>query len=177
MKKELKKKYPEFEDTFLNKVKQKLDILSELFSGIYNGFMSSLTYNIFDLRIKDSKSKLLEKLLNNVKKSNYEAEFDKIKEYENKCNINTINDEIKYLIDSSADKIVFNYLKANTIKSKERLDNLKKYLKSNMLDKNYEINIIKISKELENIHDDDNNISMSSNDNLDDKSELLIEQN
>ena len=46
-----------------------------------------------------------------------------------------------------------------------------------MLDKNYEINIIKISKELENIHDDDNNISMSSNDNLDDKSELLIEQN
>ena len=108
---------------------------------------------------------------------NYEAEFDKIKEYENKCNINTINDEIKYLIDSSADKIVFNYIKANTIKSKERLDNLKKYLKSNMLDKNYEINIIKISKELENIHDDDNNISMSSNDNLDDKSELLIEQN
>ena len=139
--------------------------------------MSSLTYNIFDLRIKDSKSKLLEKLLNNVKKSNYEAEFDKIKEYENKCNINTINDEIKYLIDSSADKIVFNYIKVNTIKSKERLDNLKKYLKSNMLDKNYEINIIKISKELENIHDDDNNISMSSNDNLDDKSELLIEQN
>ena len=177
MKKELKKKYPEFEDTFLNKVKQKLDILSELFCGIHNGFMSSLTYNIFDLRIKDSKSKLLEKLLNNVKKSNYEAEFDKIKEYENKCNINTINDEIKYLIDSSADKIVFNYIKVNTIKSKERLDNLKKYLKSNMLDKNYEINIIKISKELENIHDDDNNISMSSNDNLDDKSELLIEQN
>ena len=44
-----------------------------------------------------------------------------------------------------------------------------------MLDKNYEINIIKISKELENIHNDDNNISMSSNDNLDDKSELLIE--
>ena len=175
-KKELKKKYPEFDDSFFNKIKHKFDNLKGLFCGIYNGFMSSLTYNIVDIRIKETKSKLLEKLLNGVKKDNYEAEFAKFKKYENKCKMNTINDEINYLIDSSSDKIVFNYLKINTIQSKERLDKLNKYLKSNMLDNNYEINIKKISNELENLNNDDN-ISMSSNDIFDDKNELLIELN
>jgi hypothetical protein len=67
-KKELKKKYPEFDDSFFNKIKHKFDNLKGLFCGIYNGFMSSLTYNIVDIRIKETKSKLLEKLLNGVKK-------------------------------------------------------------------------------------------------------------
>ena len=175
-KKELKKKYPEFDDSFFNKIKRKFDNLKGLFCGIYYGFMSSLTYNIIDIRIKETRSKLLEKLLNGVKKDNYEAEFAKLKKYENKCNMNTINDEINYLIDSSSDKIVFNYLKINTIQSKEKLDKLNKYLKSNMLDNNYEINIKKISNELENLNNDDN-ISMSSNYIFDDKNELLIELN
>ena len=124
-----------------------------------------------DLKIKDSKSKLLEKLLNGVKEANYLRELEELKKYERNCNLSTLTDEIRYFVDSSSDKNIFSYLKIHKIQSESHLENLRNYLKSNMTDNTYQININKVSEELENINND---ISISTNENFDDKSELLI---
>ena len=170
-KNKLNKKYPEFADSFSNKVKQKFYNARDFFIGLYNGCVSSITFNMVDLKIKDSKSKLLEKLLNGVKEANYLRELEELKKYERNCNLSTLTDEIRYFVDSSSDKNIFSYLKIHKIQSESHLENLRNYLKSNMTDNTYQININKVSEELENINND---ISISTNENFDDKSELLI---
>ena len=170
-KNKLNKKYPEFADSFSNKVKQKFYNARDFFIGLYNGCVSSITFNMVDLKIKDSKSKLLEKLLNGVKEANYLRELEELKKYERNCNLSTLTDEIRYFVDSSSDKNIFSYLKIHKNQSESHLENLRNYLKSNMTDNTYQININKVSEELENINND---ISISTNENFDDKSELLI---
>ena len=170
-KNKLNKKYPEFADSFSNKVKQKFYNARDFFIGLYNGCVSSITFNMVDLKIKDSKSKLLEKLLNGVKEANYLRELEELKKYERNCNLSILTDEIRYFVDSSSDKNIFSYLKTHKNQSESHLENLRNYLKSNMTDNTYQININKVSEELENINND---ISISTNENFDDKSELLI---
>ena len=170
-KNELKKKYPEFDDSFSNKIKQKLYNAGEFFTGLCNGLISSITFNMVDLKIKDSKSKLLEKLLNGVRETNYLGELEELKNYERNCTLSTLTDEIRYFVGSSLDKDIYNYLKIHKIQSENHLDKLKTYLESNMTNNTYQININKVSEELENINND---ISISTNENFDDKSELLI---
>ena len=72
-KNELVKKYnKKFDDDSLNKkAKQALYKISDIFTGIYNGIVSSITFNLVDLRKKENKSELLENLINGEEETKY----------------------------------------------------------------------------------------------------------
>ena len=170
-KRELQEKYPEFDDSFSNKIKQNLNKTAEFFVGLYNGFISSITFNSVDLRIKDNKSKFLQKLLFGVKETKYLYEVDNLKKFEKNCNINIINDKITYLVYSTKDKDIFKRLKAEEKKFMRYLKSLKKYLRNNEGDNTNIINLNATIEEMDNIN---SNTSISSSEYFDDKNEPLI---
>ena len=170
-KRELQEKYPEFDDSFSNKIKQNLNKTAEFFVGLYNGFISSITFNSVDLRIKDNKSKFLQKLLFGVKETKYLYEVDNLKKFEKNCNINIINDKITYLVYSTKDKDIFKRLKAEEKKFMRYLKSLEKYLRNNEGDNTNIINLNATIEEMDNIN---SNTSISSSEYFDDKNEPLI---
>jgi len=167
----LQKKYPEFKNSISNKFKKSLNRTSEFFVGFYNSFISTITFNLVDLRIEDDKSKILEKMNSGVKEDKYNYELDNLKKFENNCYINIINDKITYLVHSSKDRDIFKRLKAEEKKFMRYLKNLEKYLKNNEEDNTNMINLNGTIEEMENIN---NNTSISSSEYFDDKSEPLI---
>ena len=107
-----------------------------------------------------------------MKETNYKDELEKLKEYEKNCAISAIKDEIDYYIKSSNDENIFNLLEIEKISNRKKLERLKNQLKSNVINNNMEYNLNDVINEYqENISND---ISISSNENFDDKNELLI---
>lgn len=171
-KNQLNKKYPEYCDSFFNNTKKKFYKVKDFFVGTFNGLISSVTFNFVDLRIKENRSKILEKLIYGVKETNYQDELEKLKEYEKNCAISSIKDEIKYYLKTSNDENIFNVLEIEKISYRKKLERLKNILKSNVINNNMENNLIDvISQSQEN---NINDISISTNEYYDEKNEPLI---
>ena len=171
-KNELKAKYPEFCDSFFNNAKNSLGKIKDFFVGTFNGLISSVTFNFIDLRIKDNKSQILEKLIYGVKEGNYQDELKKLKEYEKNCVISTIKDEIDFHVGVSGDENIFNELEIEKVSNRNKLKRLKNKLKSYAININLENNLNDIINESqENINDDN---SISTNEYFGDKNEPLI---
>ena len=172
-KNELKKKYPEFDETLFNKTKSFFYNIKDFAIGTWNGLMSAITFNYLDLRIKDNDYQIIEKLINGVRANNYKRELEKYQKDISNFKISLTKDEINFYVKSSEDKNIFDYLE---IEEKARTNNLEN-LKNKLLDNELENNIGNRRNHIFKMEDQDiisNDISFSCSDNIDDKSELLI---
>ena len=139
-KNEIIKKYNKFDDSLVKKKNNDYKF-KDIFRGVYNGLVSTITFNIIDLRIKENKSDLLEKLINGEEDTKYLKELDAFKSYEKNCIVNILKDEVHLLIQASTDQDIFNYLKKEKQNSLIKLKTLKIELKNDM--KENEINLNK----------------------------------
>ena len=161
----LQKDYPEFDRASFG-----IGNLKSFCVGLYNGFISSFLFNLIDLRIKDSKPQIIEKLLRGIKEAEYNVKLEEFKKYETECSISTIKDDIQFLVKSTSDEKIFNLLEDKKVTDEQHI----------ILLKNKFITDIQEKTDLL-IENDNNNIKTIKNNeenyDYDDKSEDLIKLN
>ena len=165
-KKKLKKKFPEFDNNFQNNAKTFFGGIKSFGIGIFNGFISVLSFNRMDFRIKDSKSQTIEKIIMGVKETEYNNQLEVFKKYEYDCFISTLKDDIEFLVKSTGDEHIFKLLEDKKDTDKTNLEMLRKKFKAN----GHENSILLIENNNKNIN---KNIK-DDEDDFDDKSESLI---
>ena len=170
-KEKLKKDYPDFDETFSNKTKILFGNIKSFCVGTFNGLISAFSFNLMDLRIKDSKVQTIEKLIRGIKETEYKEKLEEFKKYVTECSISTLKDDIEFLVKSTSDEHIFKLLEDKKETDKNNNELLKNKFKTDvqeredvLIENNNKNNFktIKIDEE---------------NNDYDDKSEHLIKLN
>ena len=159
-KKKLNKEYPEFASTTLNTVKSYLYNIKDICIGTYNGFISAMSFNLIDIRIKKNNVQTIEELIRGLRYKEYNEKLKEFKDYEAECSKNTLRDDIQYLIKNTGDEHIINLLDDKIVTDKKHLEKLKDKFKT-------------VSKEIENPPLKNNNNRENKIDD-DEKNEMLI---
>lgn len=165
----LKKEYPEFDSTLKNNIKSFFNSVKSFGVGTINGFLGVVSFNILDIRIKDSKAQTIEKLIKGVKETEYKSKLKEFQKYEMECSISTLKDDIEFLVKSTGDEQIFKLLVTKKETDEKYFELLKKKFKTDVQEKSDLINEnLNNSKTFKTIINDE------VIDDFDDKSEHLI---
>jgi len=161
----LKKEFPEFDS---NKTKNFFDGFKSFGIGVTNGLISALSFNLIDLRIKDSQSQTIEKIIKGVKKSEYSKKSEELKKYEYSCSVTTLKDDIEFLVKSTGDEYIFKLLEDKKVTDEENYNFLRNKFKEDIQENP---NILIQNNNIKNI---DSKTIKIEEDEYDDKSESLL---
>ena len=130
--------------------------------------ISALSFNLIDLRIKDSQSQTIEKIIKGVKKSEYSKKSEELKKYEYSCSVTTLKDDIEFLVKSTGDEYIFKLLEDKKVTDEENYNFLRNKFKEDIQENP---NILIQNNNIKNI---DSKTIKIEEDEYDDKSESLL---
>ena len=130
--------------------------LKDICIGSCNGFISVITFNLIDIRIKKSNDQTIEELIRGLSSEEYNEKLKELKNYETECSKNTLRDDIQYLIKNTGDENMIQLLADKIDTDKNHIELLKNKFKT--IPKEKEVPQLKnINKREIKIDDDEKN--------------------